>query len=95
MVLTTGGLLGADEDDEGGGGGAFLSEYCRRLICFDELLPDSAAAAATMVGDKARFGDWKRAGLSNGVDTGSLSGAFVGSMFMRLDSSGSCAVTFG
>lgn len=61
------------------------------------LLPDSTEAGpATMdVGDKARFGDWKRAGLSNGVAlTVTSLGAAVGSMFIRLDSS-SWAVTFG
>lgn len=74
----------------------FLSEYCRRLICFDELLPpppDSGVPA--MVGDKARFGDWKRAGLSKGVTQGpEASLGAIGSMFIRLESS-SCAVTFG
>lgn len=77
----------------------FLSEYCRRLICFDELLPqlppppDSGVTA--MVGDKARFGDWKRAGLSKGVTLGpEASLGAIGSMFIRLESS-SCAVTFG
>lgn len=89
IELITGGLLGVDDG---------LSEYCRRLICLDELLlPDSTAAgpATMVVGDKARFGDWKRAGLSNGVALAETSlGAVVGSMFIRLDSS-SWAVTFG
>lgn len=73
----------------------FFSEYCRRLICLEELPPpppDSGVPA--MVGDKARFGDWKRAGLSTGVtlEPEASLGA-DGSMFIRLESS-SCT-TFG
>lgn len=66
----------------------FLSEYCRRLICLEELPPLGSGVPA-MVGDKARFGDWKRAGLSMGVillgPDASLGAN--GSMFIRLDSS--------
>lgn len=69
----------------------FLSEYCRRLICLEELLPLPllGSGVPAMVGDKARFGDWKRAGLSMGVillgPDASLGAN--GSMFIRLDSS--------
>lgn len=80
----TGGLEDSTATGEAVG---FLSEYCRRLICLEELPPPDSGVP-TMLGDKARFGDWKRAGLSKGVTLGpDASLGANGSMFIRLESS--------